>query len=104
MKRLTPVGVGLVLMVVVGALLVFVASGTTAKVGFGITVIGVAGLVGGNLPAGLVGGRGGGGAGPRRRLKEASPPDPEYIESTGSVSEDAWRREQERYRERDQNR
>jgi hypothetical protein len=35
---------------------------------------------------------------------EASAPEPEYIESTASVSDDVWRREQQRYRERDQNR
>jgi hypothetical protein len=100
----TPIGVALLLTVVVGLLLMFVTSGIAAKVGFGVAVAGVLGIVGPNLPAGLSPGRGGGGAGLPRRLREASPPDPEYIESTASVSEDAWRREQQRYRERDQNR
>ena len=101
----TRLGVALMLMVAVGVLLVFVASGTTAKVGFGVAVAGVLVIVGANLPAGLVGGLGsGGGRSPRRRLTEASAPEPEYIESTAPVSEDAWRREQQRYRERDQNR
>jgi hypothetical protein len=35
-------------------------------------------------------------------LTEAHAPDPEYIESTAPVSEDAWRREQQRYREQNQ--
>jgi hypothetical protein len=101
---LTPIGVALLLMVVVGLLLVFLTSGTSAKVGFGVAVAGVLGIVGPNLPAGLSPGRGGGGTGLPRRLREASAPDPEYIESTAPVSEDEWRREQERYRERDQDR
>jgi hypothetical protein len=102
----TPFGFALLLTVVIGVLLLVLASGTAAKVGFGVAVVGVLGIIGGNLPAGLLGGRGygGGGAGPRRRLKEASAPEPEYIESTVPVSEDAWHREQQRYRDRDQNR
>ncbi|MGZ4184120.1 MAG: hypothetical protein ACXVUE_02765 [Solirubrobacteraceae bacterium] len=102
----TPLGLALLLMAAVGVMLVLLASGATAKVGFGVAVVGVLAIIGGNLPAGLLGGRGfgQGGAAPRRRLKEASPPEPEYIESTAPVSEDAWRREQQRYRERDQNR
>jgi hypothetical protein len=101
----TPLGLAMVVMVAVGVLLVLLASGTAVTVGFVIAVVGVGGIIGGNLPAGLVGGFGGGGGGaPRRRLTEASTPEPEYIESTAPVSEDAWRREQQRYRERDQTR
>ena len=84
----TPVGFVLLLMVAVGVLLVLVASGTAAKVRLGTAVVGVLRIVGGNLPAGLLGGRGGGGGtAPRRRLTEASAPEPEYIESTAAVSE-----------------
>lgn len=100
----TPLGLALLLMVVAGVLLVLLASGTAVKVGFVVAVVGVGGIIGGNLPAGLVGGRGSGGAGPRRRLTEASTPEAEYIESTAPVSEDAWRREQQRYGERERNR
>lgn len=102
----TPLGLALLLMVAAGVLLVIVASGTAVKIGFVVAVVGVLGIIGANLPAGLLGGRGygEGGAGPRRRLTEASAPEPDYIESTAPVSEDAWRREQQRYRARDQNR
>ena len=100
----TPLGLALIVMVAVGVLLVLLASGIAVKIGFVVAVVGVGGIIGGNLPAGLVGGRGGGDAGPRRTLTEAAPPEPEYIESTAPVSEDAWRREQQRYRQRDQNR
>jgi hypothetical protein len=104
--RVTPLGLAFLLMVAVGVVLLFVASGTAAKVGLGVAVVGVLLIVGWNLPPGLSPGIGGsgGGAGLPRRLREASPPDPEYIESTAPVSEDAWRREQRRYQERDQKR
>jgi hypothetical protein len=96
----TPLGFALLLMVAVGAVLVFLGSGTAAKVGFGIAVAGVLGIAGDNLPAGVLGGF----RSPRRRLTEGAAPEPEYIESTAPVSEDVWRREQQRYRRRDQNR
>ena len=101
----TPLGAALLVMVAGRVVLVFVGSGTTAKVGFGVAVAGLVTIIGANLPAGLVGGLGGGGSrSPRRRLTEAQAPEPEYIESTAPVSEDAWRREQQRYREQDQDR
>ena len=76
--------------------LLFLGSGTVAKVGFGIALLAVLFLVADILPRGVMGGWGGA-PGLRASARPAAP-EPEYIDHADVPSEQAWAQEQERYR------
>jgi hypothetical protein len=81
----------------VGIVVFFVASGTAAAAGGLVALLAVAFGVADQLPAGI----GGGwviGKGRRTRSQAVSQPD--YIERAETPTEDAWRREQEHYAEK----
>ena len=75
--------------------LLFLGSGTVAKVGFGIALLAVLFLVADMLPRGVMGW---GGAQGLRASAKPAPPEPEYIDHADVPSEQAWAQEQERYR------
>jgi hypothetical protein len=82
-----------------GIVLVIVASGTASKVGFVLAFLAVAFVVAGQLPTGMTGG--GWMVGQQRPRDTVADPEPEYIDRAATPSEDDWRREQERYRDRE---
>jgi hypothetical protein len=96
--RISPLGLVLLMFLAVGVVLVFAASGTAATVGWIVALVALLLMVGDQLPAGLAGGS----RGIRRSAADDSTPAPDNVDKAAQPSEDAWRREEQLYRERDQ--
>lgn len=95
---MTRLGVVLAVLFLAGAACFFVASGKVAAIGGIVALLAVAFVVADQLPAGVGGGWV---VGKGRRWKaDRTMPEPEYIQRAGTPSEDLWRREQERYGEK----
>ena len=97
--RITPIGAVVMLLIAAGSVLAFLGSGTAAKVGIVVAVLAVAFAIADQLPAGVMGGflvrrR------PARGRGIGADPQPKYIERAAAPSEDAWRREQQRYQQK----
>jgi hypothetical protein len=98
--RMTPLGGLLLLVLATGVVLTLVGSGTTSKIGFVLALGAVILMMADQLPAGLTGGwivgKG------RRSRAPVADPEPQYIERAATPSAEAWRHEQEFYREKDE--
>lgn len=97
--RVTPVGAVVLIVFAGGVVVFFVASRTPALVGGLVALLAVAFVAADQLPAGVGGGwvigKG------RRPGREVSTSEPEYIERAQTPSDDLWREEQRRYREKE---
>ena len=98
--RITPVGAVLLLVLATGVVLAVFSSGTASKIGFVLALGSVVFMVADHLPAGLTGGWIVGYG--RRSRAPVADPEPEYIERAGTPSAEAWRHEQELYRNKDE--
>ena len=96
--RVTPLGGLLLLVLATGVVLTLVGSGTTSKIGFVLALGTLIFMVAGQLPAGLTGGWVVGKG--RRSRAPVADPEPQYIERAATPSAEAWRHEQELYREK----
>ena len=92
--RLTPIGAVVITVFAAGVLVFYLASGKAAAVGERVALLAILFTVADQLPAGIGGGWV---LGKGRRSRSQSAPQPDYIERADTPSEDAWRREQQRY-------
>lgn len=97
-NRVTRAGLALAVVCVAGAVVFFVGSGKVAWVGGLVALLAAAFAVADQLPVGV----GGGwmvGKGQRWKTERAAP-EPEYIAAADEPSDEEWRREQQRYEEK----